>query len=330
MSLKTININYDIITPYGSFKQKQTPQQKTKSRKTLKIKNTNILENIREVQSKLFENIKNNEQKPTAMTGTTTEKNNFEECRDFLNKKIKQPEQQQIKSSNVTYSPPASYANISKPAFGCLKNGLLPTFRNWKQQNFGMSNNITGGGTPTTTMMQPTTMQPTTMQPTTMQPTTMQPTMQPTLTTQFFPQSPVYIPSFPNKDKIFVSETIQHQDKKKEDNQKPKSEKQKTIKKTHRHFNIGKNKTVSKVGVLISNTSIRNTIKQKCNELKTKPIADVKKDLIKKGLIKIGSSAPNDVLRKMFEASSLLCGEIQNHNNETILHNYLENKKIDE
>jgi hypothetical protein len=66
-------------------------------------------------------------------------------------------------------------------------------------------------------------------------------------------------------------------------------------------------------------------VKQKCNELKTKPMAEVKKDLIKKGLIRIGSSAPNDVLRKMFEASSLICGKIQNHNNDLLLHNFLSN-----
>jgi hypothetical protein len=53
------------------------------------------------------------------------------------------------------------------------------------------------------------------------------------------------------------------------------------------------------------------------------PIEDVKKQLIKSGLIKIGSSAPNDVLRKMFETTQLLCGDIQNHNPDNLLHNFM-------
>jgi hypothetical protein len=47
----------------------------------------------------------------------------------------------------------------------------------------------------------------------------------------------------------------------------------------------------------------------------------VKKQLRKSNLIKIGSSAPNDILRKMYE-SSILSGEIVNNNSEIALHNF--------
>ena len=53
---------------------------------------------------------------------------------------------------------------------------------------------------------------------------------------------------------------------------------------------------------------------------------DVKLYLREHNLIKIGSNAPNDVLRKMYE-SSMLAGEITNSNAETLLHNFSKDDK---
>ena len=53
------------------------------------------------------------------------------------------------------------------------------------------------------------------------------------------------------------------------------------------------------------------------------PISDVRKFLVKKGLIRVGSTCPNDVLRKMYESVNLVCGEVQNHNSDNLLYNYL-------
>jgi hypothetical protein len=53
------------------------------------------------------------------------------------------------------------------------------------------------------------------------------------------------------------------------------------------------------------------------------PIQEVRKYLIKKGFIKVGTTAPNDVLRKMYESVSLICGEVQNHNPENLLYNFM-------
>lgn len=94
----------------------------------------------------------------------------------------------------------------------------------------------------------------------------------------------------------------------------------KTIRRTYR---TGKSKVFPRVSVLVSNKTIRKKIATDALLLKQTPIQDVKKYLIQKGFIKVGSTAPNDVLRKIYESTLLVGGEIQNHNPENLLHNYL-------
>jgi len=97
--------------------------------------------------------------------------------------------------------------------------------------------------------------------------------------------------------------------------------KQKKIKRrTHK---IGKSKTAPKISVLVSNKTIRSQITTKSQLLKQTPLAEVKQFLVKHGMIKIGSIAPNDVLRKMYESAVLMCGEVYNHNRDTILYNFI-------
>jgi hypothetical protein len=98
----------------------------------------------------------------------------------------------------------------------------------------------------------------------------------------------------------------------------------KTLRRTHY---VGKSKIIPKVSVLISNKTIRNNISNKTQMLKQTPIYDIKRFLVKKGFIKVGSIAPNDVLRKMYESVSLICGEIQNHNPDNLLYNFFNDEK---
>ena len=103
----------------------------------------------------------------------------------------------------------------------------------------------------------------------------------------------------------------------------PKGGKQKkTIRRTYK---VGKSKNAPKVSVLISNKTIRKNITMKTKLLKQVPMNEIKKYLISNGFIKIGTIAPNDVLRQMYESAILIGGEIQNHNPDNLLYNYLHN-----
>ena len=80
------------------------------------------------------------------------------------------------------------------------------------------------------------------------------------------------------------------------------------------------------VGVLIKNNDTRKNIQKEHGLLKNKQLADVKKYLVEKNLIKIGSTAPPGVIRNIYEAS-MLAGEIENVGKGIGLHNFLEDKK---
>ena len=91
---------------------------------------------------------------------------------------------------------------------------------------------------------------------------------------------------------------------------------------THRKFTLGKSAIKRQVGVLIKNKTTRKNILNAQRELKKKPIADIKKYLRQRGIIKVGSTAPNDVLRKMYEMS-MLAGDITNTNKDVLIHNFI-------
>ena len=80
------------------------------------------------------------------------------------------------------------------------------------------------------------------------------------------------------------------------------------------------------VAVLVKNTDTRRKIKHEISLLKKKAITEVKQYLRDKNLLKVGSDAPNDVLRQMYE-QSILSGEVQNKSDENLMHNFMSDNK---
>ena len=97
----------------------------------------------------------------------------------------------------------------------------------------------------------------------------------------------------------------------------------KTIK---RKYTLGRSKIKRSVAVLVKDRGTRKQILNAQKDLKRKQINDVKTYLREHNLIKVGSNAPNDVLRKLYE-SAMLAGEITNSNVETLLHNFSKDDK---
>lgn len=189
------------------------------------------------------------------------------------------------------------------PKYSCLKNSALPTYRNWCRQTQRVY--------PTTGLQGP----------------NVGPSVGPSYTSSLTSSSmPSFTSDIPINNK--VSEIVQKHAKTQSQsifNMKNKNrikylKRRKIFKRT---YHVGRSSNKPQIGVLVSNRTIRNRISSEAQLLKQTPIHDVRKFLIKKGFIKIGTSAPNDVLRKMYESVSLVCGEVQNHNPENLLFNFI-------
>ncbi len=97
----------------------------------------------------------------------------------------------------------------------------------------------------------------------------------------------------------------------------------KLLKKTiHKKYTLGKSNIKRTVAVLLKDNNTRKNIINAQKDLKGKSVNDIKTYLRHHNLIKIGSNAPNDVIRKIYE-SAMLAGEITNNNKDIMLHNFM-------
>lgn len=328
---KIISINPDLfrITSNNTTRKRPPGEKKPpkiKMKPALNKSNRKrILNEIRKKQEenykKLFDETVDKHKREPVIHET---KSDFANSVDYMNNKLKEQEQEQIvpplnrtiknhSPSDQTFftpllqpplhplnapiplntspfnAPPDEWYQIKPPTrleqpnYGCLKGGSLPTYRQYTQKNHPI-------------------------------PFTEPPN----------PVLPV--------DQSVLNERIQeiserNQLNRMNENAKrhiPKNLKYLKQKKTlRRTYYVGKSKIFNKIGVLVSNRTIRKERTTQAHLLKQETIHNIKKFLIKKGFITIGTTAPNDVLRQMFESIHLIGGDIYNHNPENLLYNYL-------
>ena len=204
---------------------------------------------------------------------------------------------QPIPMNQIQFTENTPKMHLIPPKYGCLKGGSLPTYRQYMH-------NETVKGTSRPIMTQNTTIPFNQENQNILEPIVDSP--EENLLKRFSKVSDIN----EKKDKP-ISKTLIYPTQRR------------TIRRTYK---IGKSKIHPKISVLVSNRTIRNNITTKTQLLKQTPIQDIKTFLIKRGLIKVGTIAPNDVLRQMYESTTLLCGDVYNHNSETLLYNFLNEK----
>ena len=331
---KTIQINPELFKLSSSTRKNRSKEDK------IRIKNTqekpkkmstikrNILKMIRNHQDERrkkktvdndLEDLPITSPLPLNNTVSQQFQNEFDQSLEYLSKLTTDVDNKKqsytIKRypSFSTTSIPSIPSSPSTPKYGCLKNGKLPTYRNWINQNQTRKN-------------------PPLQQPQII-PLIQQPQPQ-IIPNQSFIQQPQIIPNqsfiqqsqpiseIKNNLKNFskIEQFERRLNQKKENFKRCKIPKQKRI--IRRTYYVGRSKVHPRVSVLVTNKTIRARTTLKQQELKQVPISEVKKYLLKNGFIKVGTSSPNDVLREMYENAQLICGEIKNHNPENLLYNY--------
>lgn len=227
----------------------------------------------------------------------------------------------QILDQNISVNTPSvfnSSFSLPKPTYGCLKGGTLPTFRTLKSRDSESTQSHLA-------------------QPQSQQSQQSMLSSSSVANTDFGRETTSVggknnIPRMtPEQQRAELKQFLEQ--RKEEKNRIERVKRQRGILKpskkqkrtTTRTFRVGKSKHYPRIGVLIPNKTIRTQVLAKKQKIRETPLEDVRRYLIKKGLIRVGSSCPNDVLRQMHESSMMMCGEIQNHNPDNLLYNYLHN-----
>lgn len=267
---------------------------------------------------------KTDEKKREHLQKKTVRNFNFTDDKVVPHVELELPEELKL----VPFTPPPPLAiqstlnyEVDKTTpYGCLKGGNKPTYKEWKnktQKNNDIVSLSEGGGggekSDREIHMQR-------LKQKIQERNQDEPSFSPPPTPAF--SSPAFSISTPILNPIPNPRTIVSFNEKNENNDEDNKEKRIIKKTTRKTYKLGKSQKHNHVGILIKNNDTRKQVTSAQKELKKKPINDVKTYLREHGLLKAGSNAPNDVIRKMYE-SSMLSGELMNNNKETLLHNFM-------
>jgi len=306
---KTISVNPELFKVTGGNNTTRKQRQKIANPNKIRVKEPkekkprqvstikrNILKMIRSQQMEKKKKPESSDQTQIQTKIENKFENDFNDTLEYLSNLTKDTETKK-KNETIRQYPTSTPTPIEpmitplpvllpSPKYGCLKNGSLPTYRSWLNQTRKTRPPIQ---------------------------THEQQNYEKRLEDNIKDLSRL---KQQNKIETNISEINPNANKKKH----YKEPKQKRI--LRRTFYVGRSRVFPKVSVLVANKTIRANTQLKTQHLKQIPISEVKNYLLKNGFIKIGTNAPNDVLREMYENSQMICGEIKNHNPENLLYNY--------
>jgi hypothetical protein len=315
---KTIQINPDFFSLSGSKKSKK--KAKTPKKKPA-FKPNNIK---KQLLAKIKEHQKQKEIDNNMVKAPEILQDDFDNSMQYVQKMIKEKTHKKtVKKRHRTKKqlPNKNLSISNDPPYGCLKNGNKPTFSQYKKtlkrnkpifQNSSIQIN-------TTTPIQQTPIQQTPIQQTPIQQTPIQQTPMSSMPQEIENKDDNLSVLNPVLNRKMKLEKLK--DKFMETKKKP-SKRLVKRNKTIKIYNLGKNNKKRSVGVLIKSGKTRKKIKKEHDVLKKRCLSDIKHYLRKHNLIKVGTSAPENVLRNLYENSNL-SGDIYNKNVTTLLHNFM-------
>ena len=247
---------------------------------------------------------------------------------------VLEPDEDYPMEQNYVKPPPIQ--NVSIP-YGCLKNGSLPTYRTYYNKTLKQM--------PSQQQMQPQMQMYQQMPSQQMHSQQMHSQQMPSqqmhsqqMHSQQMPSQ--QMPSQQMQAQLQEQQTIAERIKspaelllierirqKEREKQNPKQNNTKIKKLLRRTYRIGRDKYRPKIGILLPNKTIRSNVTTKSYLLKQTPIDEIRKVLVKQGFIKVGSSAPNDILRQIYESIQMIGGDINNHNPDNLLYNFFNEKQ---
>jgi hypothetical protein len=234
-------------------------------------------------------------------------------------------------------TPKAATARLPIPDYGCLKNGNIPTFRQWTGQQPGIQrktqrlnvryspgfsepeNGRREEGHQEYSLLPPTAVPTPYYSPETPDPVPRESSFVPPILTleERDAQEKAREINEKLKLKLLMNEREEEARKKEEEMGAKWGKRKKTVR---RKLHTGK--INDRVSILIPNKTIRNRFHNLSQKMHQTSIQEIKKYLLKRGFIKVGTSAPSEILRKMYEDLHMLGGEIQNLNGENIVYNF--------
>ena len=345
------------------FKIPSGTQKKKKPDKPIKIKSTKPVSD-KTIKNKILNEIRKNQEKqyksllddkiPNAGGSTHEFENDFDKSVEYmskladkhkeevrLNKTIKSLDPVSTFSSNTSqrhtlqrdtnlipvvlepdtepfYLQPLEPNYVKPPPisipYGCLKNGSLPTYRTYYNKTLKQMPSQQMPYQQMPSQQMPSQQMHSQQMPSQQMPSQqMSPQqMQQTITERI--KSPA---------ELLLIERVSQREREK---QNPKQNNTKIKKLLRRTYRIGRDKYRPKIGILLPNKTIRSNVTTKSYLLKQTPIDEIRKVLVKQGFIKVGSSAPNDILRQIYESIQMIGGDINNHNPDNLLYNFFNEK----